>query len=352
MGLYDSRTYLEDLEKTISLTVSAEELKNKSILVTGATGTIGSFIVDTLLYYNYKEAARINIYAAGRSIENLKKRFEGIKTERLHYLEYDLNRKILFRDRFDYIIHAAGNAYPEAFNDDPVGTIMGNVAGTYRLLEYGKCHMAKRFLYVSSGEVYGQGDLALDSYEETYAGYIDSTSPRACYPNSKRVCETLCASFAKQYGLETIIVRPCHTYGPGMTKKDNRANAQFFKNALKGEDILLNSAGTQLRSYCYIADCISAILTVMLKGNCGEAYNIANPNARITIADFAKAVAEYAGKKRRFVEPAMVDIAHRTPIAKQVLSSEKLETCGWHGEYDIETGVSHTIKILQESAII
>ncbi len=351
MDLYNSKTYLEDLSIAIRQTTSSSELKNKSVLVTGATGTIGSFIIDTLLYFNQKENAGIHVFAAGRNIARMEKRFGCAKTKLLHFLEYDLSKKILFDIQFDYIIHAAGNAYPAVFQNDPVGTIMGNVLGTYQLLEYGRCHKAKRFLYVSSGEVYGQGDLSYDSFVETYAGYVDSTSPRSCYPNSKRLSETLCASYTKQYGLESVIVRPCHIYGPGITENDNRANAQFFRNVLNGEDIILKSAGLQLRSYCYIADCVSAMLTVLLKGKNGEAYNIANPDARITIADFAAAIAECVGRKRKFVEPTMADIANQTPIEKQVLSSKKLETCGWHGVYPIKRGISHTIRILEESGM-
>lgn len=197
----------------------------------------------------------------------------------------------------DYVVHAAGNAHPTTFNRDPVGTIWGNIKGTYNLLEYCKSCKGKRFLYVSSGEVYGQGDLSVEEFEEKYAGYIDILSPRSCYPSSKRAVENLCASYYSQYGLETLIVRPCHTYGPGITMTDSRANAQFFRNVLNGEDIVMKSAGTQLRSYNYVADCASAILTVLFNGEAGQAYNIANPKVRITIAQLADIIAKKSGRK-------------------------------------------------------
>jgi nucleoside-diphosphate-sugar epimerase len=251
----------------------------------------------------------------------------------------------------DYIIHAGGNAHPSAFNSDPVGTIIGNVNGTYNLLEYGRKHNTKRFCYISSGEVYGQGDLELDSFEETYSGYVDSTSPRSCYPNSKRTTETLCASYSKQYGLETVIVRPCHTYGAGFTKTDSRANAQFFRNVLQGEDIVMKSAGQQMRSYCYIADCASIIFTALLNGHSGEAYNSANSQSRTTIAGLAEEIAEAAGRKVIFENPSVLDIANQTPIAKQVLSSEKIEALGWNGHYTIKEGVAHTLAILRHESL-
>lgn len=349
MNLYLSKTYLKDLETAANSVIGIENLKNCSILVTGATGTIGSFIVDTLLRYNKTDNANITVFASGRKISRLVDKFGNEKNELLHFAEYDIEKSVYFDFDPDYIVHAAGNAYPAAFVNDPVGTIMGNVSGTYALLEFARAHKTKRFLYVSSGEVYGSGDLSIEEFNENYGGYVDPTSPRSCYPNSKRAAETLCASYSKQFGMQTVIVRPCHTYGPVMTANDNRANVQFFKNVLKDEDIVLKSAGAQMRSYCYVADCASAILTVLLNGKTGEAYNSANPMARTTIAGFAKEVAAAAGKKVIFSDPTESELAQRTPIAKQVLGSAKLESLGWQGKYSVADGVKNTLKILKEA---
>ncbi len=347
MTLYDSATYIDDLEQCLESVVGVEQLTGKKILVTGATGTIGSFIVDALVHFSKRQNTKTVVYAAARSMERLKARFAGIDSEALVLTEYDLTKPIAFDFSVDYVIHAAGNAHPAAFNGDPVGTILGNVKGTHELLEYTRGCEGTRFLYVSSGEVYGQGDLSLNEFEETYGGYVDPTSARSCYPNSKRTAETLCASYYKQYGLETVIARPCHTYGPGITATDNRANVQFMSNVLNGEDIVLKSAGTQMRSYCYVADCASAVLTVLLNGVPGEAYNTANPDARVTIAGFAQAVAEAAGRQVIFAEATEKDIANRSPIAKQVLSSKKLEALGWKGRYTVSQGVRNTLAVLQ-----
>ncbi|WP_251493573.1 NAD-dependent epimerase/dehydratase family protein [Otoolea muris] len=345
MNLYKSSTYLTDLKAAAGYVPGMERLAGASVLITGATGTIGSFIVDMLRTYMQGHEAGGRVIAAGRSRDRLAGRF-GAETDTLHFARYDLMEPIDFDIKADYIIHAAGNAHPAAFNGDPAGTIVGNIDSTFHLLEYGRAHRTKRFLYVSSGEVYGQGDIYRDSFDESYSGFLDPTSPRSCYPSSKRAAETLCASYTKQYGLETVIVRPCHTYGPGITDSDNRANVQFMRNVLDGEDIVLKSAGTQMRSYCYVADCASAILTVLLNGTSGEAYNSANPDARVTIANFAKAVAHAAGKSVRFAEPTAAELADRTPIPRQVLNSEKLERLGWHGHYGIAEGIQHTLDIL------
>lgn len=345
MDLYNSKTYEEDLKRAVVSSVGIERMKEKSVLITGATGTIGSFLVDMLLQYN-KDGANICIYASGRKLDRLEKRFGKAKTDQLHFVVYNTLDPIGFDFPVDYIIHAGGNAHPAAFNSDPVGTIVGNINGTYNLLNYAREHGTSKFCFISSGEVYGQGDISLEAFDENYCGYLDQTSPRSCYPTSKRTAETLCASFYAQYGLHTVMVRPCHTYGPGITDTDSRANVQFFRNVLNGEDIVLKSAGSQMRSYCYIADCASVIITCLLNGEPGQAYNSANPNARITIAGLAQTIAKCAGRQVVFADPSAVDIANRTPIAKQVLSSEKVESLGWHGTYDIEEGINHTLMIL------
>ena len=351
MDFYRSKTYIEDLIATSQDVTDIKSLRGSSILITGCTGTIGSWIADTLLLFNEINAADMKIILAGRRIDRMKAHFEKCPTASPVYAHFDLGKAPEWNFPIDYIIHTAGNAHPAAFNGDPCGTITGNIMGTWNLLKYGLDHGCKRFLYISTGEVYGQGDLSLESFEETYGGYVDPTSPRSSYPNSKRAAETLCASFTAQYGMETVIVRPSHTYGPCVTATDSRANVQFLKNGFDGNDIVMKSAGTQERSYTYVADCASAALTVLLKGKKGSAYNSAVPEARATIAGFARTVAEVSGTKVVFADPTAADLANRTPIAKQVLSSVKTESLGWKGRYDVRTGVSHTLRIWRESVL-
>ncbi len=346
MNLYQSSTYQGDIETALDSVIDIEKLKGSAVLITGASGLIGSFIVDMLLCFNKKENAGIKIYAAGRNIKRLAERFEAVKTQQLNFIEHDVNNKPDFDFKVDYIIHAASPAYPAAFVTDPVGTILSNVLGAQYLLEYAKNTGVKRFLFVSSGEVYGQCQEGIKAFEESYSGYVDPVQPRSCYPSSKRAAETLCVSYTQQYELDTVIVRPCHTYGPNVTSSDNRASVQFINNAVRGEDIVMKSAGLQLRSYCYVADCASAILSVLLCGETAQAYNVANPDARVTIAKFAKTAAEIAGTKVVFSQPDEEQKSQQTPISYAVLDTQKLCSLGWRGNYSVEKGIQNTIYTL------
>ncbi len=345
--MYTSKLYMQDVQRGLASALNMERLKNKSVLITGATGLIGSFIIDILLLYNEEAGADMTIYAVGRSTARLAARFDAKKTDCLVYVEHDVNQKPEFDMDVDFIVHAASNAYPAAFQEDPVGTVLSNLLGTNYLLEYGRTHHTQRMLFVSSGEVYGQSDGTLEAFKEDYSGYVDPTSPRSCYPTSKRAAENLCVCYTKQYGLDTVIVRPCHTYGPNVTKSDNRASVQFIQNAVDGEDIRMKSPGMQMRSYCYIADCASAILSVLTGGTAGEAYNIANQEARITISGLAEEAARVVGKKVVYEQKDSLNQREETPITYAVLDSAKLYALGWKGQYSVAEGVSNSIQILK-----
>lgn len=351
MYIYDNKIYQADLKEAIDSVKSFEKLKSKKIMITGASGLIGSFLVDMFVYANEKFDLQIKIYAIGRNRGRLIERF-GYR-QGLICIEQDVNQKIEISYKVDYVIHAASNAYPAAFSNDPVGTIMSNIAGTKNLLDFCYNCGAERFLFVSSGEVYGIVEKNLDTFCEDDYGYVDFLNVRSCYPSSKRAAETLCISYTKQFGLETVIARPCHTFGANVTNQDNRANVQFIKNVLDGKDIVMKSKGEKLRSYCYIADCASAILTILLEGESTQAYNIVNSTEKITILGFAQSVGKFSGKKVIFELANDQEKKNETPIVKQVLDGRKLEQLGWEGKFSIEEGIEHTVliqKMLLESA--
>lgn len=341
--------YRKDLETALLSTVNYRKLFHKSVLVTGATGLVGSFLVDLLLYINQQRNAGIQVYALARNEETLCSRFATVREmPELHFVVQDVTEPLHMKERVNYIVHAAGDGFPSAFREHPVETMTPAVLGTWQLLRYAKETGIEGFLYLSSGEVYGKSVGEEQAFTETKTGDIDSMDVRSCYPIAKRCAETLCVSFTEQYRIPTIIARLSHTYGANVSARDNRATVQFMKNAAAGQDIVLHSPGKQLRSYTYVADCVSGLLTVMLNGTSGEAYNIANTASRVTVAEFAEIVAGKSGRQCVFEQPSDSEKKELTPVEYAVLASDKLEGLGWSGRYDISTGITHMLEIVHQ----
>ena len=217
-----------------------------------------------------------------------------------------------------------------------------NIIGTNALLQLAKRRGAK-LLYISSSEVYGAKEDSLPFSESKY-GYIDVLNPRNCYANAKRAAENLCISYGVEYGVNSDIVRPGHIYGPSSTDSDSRAAAQFMRNAVHGDDIVLKSSGTQLRSYCYTLDCASAILSVLINGESLNAYNISNKDSIVNIRNVAEKFAELGGVKLVFQAPSDAEAKGYSLMANSSLDSRKLEGLGWRAQFDLETGVRNCIK--------
>ena len=345
IDFYKNTIYRADLAQTIDQTIGFSSLRNKSVLITGATGLIGSFLADTLMYANETLDAHIHVYAVGRNMQRLLNRFSSFKdTTWFHPIEQDVNEPLAFDFKVDYVIHAASNAYPAAFETNPVETILSNISGTRRLLEYAHTIRATCFLFISSGEVYGENQE--DALSEDFSGYVNPMSVRSCYPTAKRTAENLCVAYTHQYGLHTVVARLCHTYGPNVTSFDNRASVQFINQALKGENIVLKSRGTQRRSYCYVADSAAGILSILLKGEKARAYNVANPSSIVTVAGLAEEIARQAHVKVVYQNLEKKDF--ETLITHAVLDAQKLESLGWSGRYCLPEGIEHTLKILKE----
>ncbi len=346
--IFNNELYKQDISRTAEINLPWHKLKNKNILITGASGLICSFLIDILMYRNMKYNDNIKITAVGRNEANLKAKFRDyLHSENFQYVIQDISENLKINNTVDYIIHGASNANPIAFSKDPVGTMKANFFGMYNLIEYAKKHDTQRILYISSGEVYGEGDSSISSFSEDYCGYIDFTNPRACYPSSKRAAETLCASSIQQYGMDIVISRPCHIYGPTFNSTDSRVIFQFIRNALHGENIIMKSEGNQLRSYCYVSDAASALLYTLFYGENGQAYNVADKNSNVTIRKLAETISSISGGRLTFEIPDSVEKKGYSKVTRAVLNAEKLESLGWQPVMSLSQGLENTLKILK-----
>lgn len=351
MGLYESKTYLFDLDYMMDRMSWLNHFDGKSIFITGSTGLIGSAVADILLRYSELHNGNIKIYLAGRNKERVENRFSKyISGKYCIYREYDATRKNELPDSLDYIVHAASNAYPYLIQKNPVETMQDNFCGLMELLQYCADHTVQNVVYVSSSEIYGRKD-SNNPYQENEYGYIDVLNPRSSYPISKRAAETLCASYIAEKDIAVSIVRPGHIYGPTATRKDNRVSTAFAYDAADGKDIIMKSDGRQIRSYCYMLDCASAILYVLLKGEKGEAYNISNPNSIMSIHELAEYLAKVGNVRLKFELPSQDEKKAFNPMNNSSLNSERLCGLGWKGLFDAELGLKHTVKIIKEAKI-
>ncbi len=346
--IYDSPVWREDVRRAVKAVPDLDMLAGKNLMITGAAGLICSAIVDILFAYNDTHEKKIQILAAGRWIEEMTQRF-GDRTERedFHFVVYDAARTDNNLDiDADYIIHAASNAFPDMVMKEPVETMLSNMMGIYYMLKLAKEHHTKRVLYVSSSEVYGKKE-GTAPYREGEYGYIDQLNPRNSYSVGKRAAETMCASFADEYGVESVIVRPGHIYGPTASPFDTRVSSAFAWSAARGEQLVMKSEGNQLRSYCHCLDCATAMLWVLLKGQNKTAYNISNPDSIITIFEMAQILAKAGGTELRRELPSAAEIAKFNPMSNSSLESRALEGLGWKGLFSAEEGLTHTVETLK-----
>lgn len=351
MDLYSNVLYMEDVRYVGDLPLPWEMLKNNSLMLSGATGMIGSFLVDVILEKNLSDQLNCTVYALGRNEQKAKVRFSKFE-EDSHFIFIPYDVKLPFeRDDIgtvDYILHLASNTHPMQYSTDPIGTITTNIVGVQNLLEFAVAHKSSRFAFASSNEIYGENRGDVEFFDENYCGYINSNTMRAGYPESKRCGEALCQAYKAQKGLDVVIPRPTRSYGPTMLMTDTKAISQFIKKGIAGENIVLKSAGTQFYSYTYVADAVAGLLTILLKGENGEAYNIAEEHSDIMLKDLAGIIAGINNKDVVFEIPDAVEAAGYSTATKARLNGKKLQTLGWKPKYDIKSGMERTIRILKE----
>ena len=343
-----AQQYKQDIKRIISLNVPWQKLQNQSLLLTGASGLIGTMLIDVLMAKNEKEQLNCNIYAVGRNKNKALERLGDYwENPNFHFMSIDVNQPILLKQNIDYIIHAASNTHPKLYASDPVGSLMTNLEGTYNLLEYGRNHNLKRFLFLSSVEIYGQALHTDDIFDEKYCGYIDCNEVRACYPEGKRAGEALCNAYISKYGMDIVIPRLSRVYGPTMRLDDSKAMSQFLMNGVRGEDIVLKSQGLQKFSYCYVGDVVQGLLYCLLKGECGEAYNIADVKTDLLLKDITQYIASLNGRKVAFDLPDVMEQKGFSKVTVGVMDSTKLQRLGWYPFDDLKSGLKKTIEVLK-----
>lgn len=345
-------SYQNDILSILEEELPWEILKDKVFFITGASGMIGTAIVDVLMQLNEKNNYKIHVIAAGRNKHSLEKRFsEYMGKGMVSFYVSDINKPIFIKRRADFIIHAASNTHPRQYADDPIGTIKTNVFGMVNVLEYAKAVSAKRVLFLSSVEIYGEALKGEDVFTEDYCGYIDCNTLRANYPESKRLGEALCNAYMTKYNLDVVIPRLSRVFGPTMRLTDSKAMSQFLLKGVYGKDVILKSIGNQKYSYCYVTDVVSGIFYCLLKGAKGEAYNIADTHEVPTLKEIAEYIAKFNGRSVIYELPDEIEQAGASKVSVGILSAKKAERLGWRSVSDIFTGINKTLMILQQSEI-
>lgn len=351
MNILDNDLYKNDVDKISNLDfIDYNKLKNKSIFISGATGMIGSFLVDVLMNKNNQKKLNCKIYALGRNKQNAEKRFNKYKDNPFfNFIEADINNNLRIKEinDIDYVLHLASNTHPKAYSTDPIGTIMTNIIGTQNMLDFAIEHNCKRFAFASTCEIYGENRGDVEKFDEKYCGYIDCNSMRAGYPEGKRCGEALCQAYIKQKNMDIVIPRLTRTFGPTMLMDDTKAISQFLKNGIRKENIVLKSEGKQYYSYTYVADAVSGLLLVLLSGKNGEAYNIADESCDIKLKDLAKMIADCSNAKVVFELPDEIERAGFSKATKARLDNKKIKELNWKCMYSLEDAIYQTLNILK-----
>jgi nucleoside-diphosphate-sugar epimerase len=297
---------------------------------------------------NHSYGSNIHAIALGRDEKCAQTRFAlHLENSQFTFITHDISDPLPELGHVDYIIHAASNTHPAAYASDPVGTMTANMFGTYNLLDYAATHETKRFVFLSTVEIYGEDTGAIERFRETDMGYIDCNTLRAGYPESKRASEALCNAFSVQHGIDSVIARLCRVYGSSMYENDSKSTSQFIRDAASGRNIILKSKGEQLYSCCYCADAVSAILYIMLLGNSGEAYNIADTKSDMTLKEIAELLGNLSGTNVQYELPTVFESQGFSNLTKALLDPAKLYELGWSARDTIESGLAKTLLALK-----
>lgn len=340
--------FSKEIEKCATISANWEKMDNKSVLITGATGLVGKFIIEVLLKRNELFNLDTKIYAVGRNREKFNNRFADVKNfELINFIEHDVQKPFEWNKHLDYIIHMASNTHPRQYASDPIGTELSNILGTYNLLNLASNNQNCRFVFASSGDVYGDNRSGLPFFKETDCGYIDCNTLRAGYIEGKRASEALCNAYKEANNVDFVIARLCRIYGPTMQLTDSKAISQFILNAVNGEDVILKSKGEQIFSYLYIYDVVTAMFMIILNGENGNAYNVADNTQTVSLKKLAELLADIGKSKVIYKLPDEVEKKGASTFNDVRLDAGKLYSLGWKSEVQLMDGLRNTVNRLQ-----
>lgn len=320
-----------------------KQLQGKTFLVTGATGLIGSILIKCLLELNRQKDLGIKVIAVVRDLEKAKITFEKdfsiIEFKQIAFA--DISKDNIGID-IDYIIHLASPTASKYFVDYPVETLRTSIDGTTVVLDYAKIAKIESMIFASSLEVYGtnEDDRLID---ENFQGYVNPLDVRSSYNMGKRAAESLCYAYFKEYQVPVKIARLTQTTGAGIAKDDNRIIAQFARLTAEGKDIILHTTGEAARPYCYTTDAVSAILYILMRGENGEAYNVANEQTYISARGMAEYLKNYFNSNIN-VRVELNDNMGYAPATKLQLATQKLKSLGWTPQYQLYDILGNLIK--------
>jgi UDP-glucuronate decarboxylase len=336
-----------DLESIAKSNLPWDRFANKSVLISGANGFLPAYMVETLLFLNSNAGLNIRVIGLVRNLDKANNRFSNyLNNKNLVLLQHDVCNELHIDEPIDFIVHAASQASPQYYGVDPVGTLSANLLGTINLLNVAREKNSESFLYFSSGEVYGQVDDNNIPVKEDFYGYLDPMKVRSCYAESKRMGENICVSYFHQYIVSTKVVRPFHTYGPGMQLDDGRVYADFVSDVVSGKDIEMKSDGSARRCFCYLKDATVAFFTVLLNGKAGEAYNVGNPGQEYSVMELAETVVKLSSKPLNVIKLQVKQGNQylKSSLLRSTPNIDKISSLGWTPETEISEGFKRTIN--------
>jgi len=342
-----NRIIEDDLTFITNADLPWEDLTGKTILISGAAGFLISYVVHLLLYLNEKNNANIKIIGLVRNAELAYQKYDcASASQHLKFISQDVCDQISIDEKIDYIIHAASYATPKVFRDNPVGTILPNVIGTKNLLELAVKNDVDGFLFFSTSGVYGHVRDEDYPIQETCFGALDCMDLSSCYLESKRMGENMCVAWMHQYGVPIKIVRPAITYGPGLNLDGGRSFEDFVSCIVHKQDIQLYSDGSAIRNFCYIADATLGFFTVLLKGENGQAYNVATDH-EISIKDLAQHLVDDVFPELGLKVIHEYDTSRdylRTQYSRTTVDINKAKALGWTLSFPIAEGFKRVVQ--------